>query len=317
MDGWIDGRLGVACSAGQTRCSFCTRAAEKAAEKIVITASRSEAMKSLPAAASSFKADSVVSTPTAATSNIADEVAFSARSETVDVDHETSDSDYGSDPDQELEFMQSSGGAQDMQSSGDAQNMQSLGDAQDMQSRRDEQDIYDVASNLSHSTTIEHQKAFDLYETRSNSWGRVCIPCSFIQEVRVDGPHSDCMQERHAESLKDMRLKVEFTRYIACWSCGQPQFICSNRGKGKCKQPDLLWHVCWTAYALDTKYKTQIIQSLGGPQVAINPDVRRNHKFLKWLGEKSFLFNLPVSNAARLTYQWLDRLEERCSKRFV
>lgn len=129
LDGWIDGRLGVACSAGQTRCSFCTRAAEKAAEKVVITASRSGAMKSLPAAASSSKADSVVSTPTAATSNIADEVAFSARSETVDVDHETSDSDYGSDPDQELVFMQSSGGAQDMQSSGDAQNMQSLGDA--------------------------------------------------------------------------------------------------------------------------------------------------------------------------------------------
>ena len=85
-----------------------------------------------------------------------------------------------------------------------------------MQLKRDEQNIYNVASNLSHITIMQMQTVFDLYETRINRWDYIYIPCSFTQIVRVDDSHPDCLRELYAVSLQDLRVKVQFARYIVC-----------------------------------------------------------------------------------------------------
>ena len=284
LNDWIDARLGVTYSEDGARCSFYARASKT----IHATARSVGEITRNAAVVDSSQANSRALTPVSTPNTVTNTTVSNALKNTDNVDDKASSSDdkalssnYNSNP------MQSTMSDQDLNF---------------MQLERDEQDIYDVANNLSHATTIQIQTAFNLYETRINRWDHICIPCSFTQTVRVDGSHPDYLRELHAVSLQDLRVKIQFARYIAYWTCDQPQYIYFNRERDNCKQPDLLWHVCWTACSLDTKYKSSIIQSLRGPQVDIDLDIRRKARYLKWLREKSSLFTLPTSNAARLIY---------------
>ena len=173
--------------------------------------------------------------------------------------------------------------------------------------------VYDVAAQLARSAAMDIEEARQCYEARLVKWGRACIPCSFARRQLVEGLHENCTQSSHASSLQRLRRGIRFAPYSACYSCGQPGFVCSRRGQSGCMQPWLLWHSCWTALWLDRACGPGLIALLGGPSLQ-NVDTEQScYLYFAWLGRKALLFRQEASNAARLLHQWLDRLEALCS----
>lgn len=161
--------------------------------------------------------------------------------------------------------------------------------------------------NISHN--IETQNCF----ARSVVyWGQACILCSFTSKSLIETDHSDCLQRLHAASLARLRLQLRFDKYIGCWRCGLPEFVCNRRGQQGCMQPQLLWHSCWTAVWLDRVHGPAMVTQLGGPDVS-GPDFEQSAaRYMGWLGKKQPLFGREASNAARLLHSWLNRLNELC-----
>ena len=112
-----------------------------------------------------------------------------------------------------------------------------------------------------------------------------------------------------------LRLSINFDRYIGCFKCGLPEFICSKRGKAGCRQPPLLYHACWTALCLDKRYGPRLLELLGGPSgEGLSPTSPMPASVIRWLGIKRRLGGEEICNAAYFLYHWFDRLESWCKK---
>lgn len=183
-------------------------------------------------------------------------------------------------------------------------------DAAMVEATKNEREVYDAAAAIARSGIMDQEAARQYYERRIVTWSRACMPCSYQRSQLVEGVHDDCVQSTHKETLDRLRRGVRFAYGAACWSCAQPRHICPPRpkGEGKCKQPWLVWHSCWTAVILAGSSGREMIQLLGGPLLGETEGITQ--QYLTWLGKKQGLFNRDASNAALLTNLWLDRMEQ-------
>lgn len=153
-----------------------------------------------------------------------------------------------------------------------------------------------------------------LYERRLAIWGRACILCSYLRRERVPFPYQGCMQSQFYESMSLFRRSVRFQPGIGCFRCGQPEFVCMQRGQAGCQFPWFVFHCCWVAVHQDYEYTVDLYSSLGGPALPSHAAVSSQH-FLRWVGQSRFIFGRHRgSNAVRLAYFWVDRLEQLCSE---
>ncbi len=110
-------------------------------------------------------------------------------------------------------------------------------------------------------------------------------------------------------------MGINFNCYIGCFRCGFPEFICTKRGKAGCRQPELLYHACWTALCLDKLYGPRLLELLGGPSgeelSAISPIPA---SVIQWLVIKWRVGGKELCNATYLLYHWFDRLENWCDQ---
>ena len=175
----------------------------------------------------------------------------------------------------------------------------------------------DTAALHARLESMEHAEAQALYEQRLAIWGRACILCSFLHRRRTPFPHQGCMQSHFADSLTRFRRSVRFDRGIGCFRCGQPELICQQKGRTGCHYPWLIFHCCWVALSQDPLYSIDLLRLLGGPDLsghASLPAVEQQTGYLQWISRRCLMFGrFPTSNAMRLAFFWIDRLESLTS----
>lgn len=171
---------------------------------------------------------------------------------------------------------------------------------------------------------MTNREAQQLYDDRVTAWSTACIPCSLAQRRMIVGNHADCIQDRHA--VARFRLGIHFDRYIGCWKCGQPLFICNPRSDGPCQKSLLLFQVCWYAMTNDSLASQDILHGVGAPirsglssytgtaqTSTVNGSTAIDASIIQWFGKKSSFYGHEACNAVQFTYQWLDRLQSLCS----
>jgi hypothetical protein len=171
-----------------------------------------------------------------------------------------------------------------------------------------EQQVYDRASAKVRTLNMNQADARELYVERMTRWVSACIPCSFLQRSLLELHHDRCTHP--VESRKRFRSALQMEPYSACYSCAQPQVICRQQGRRGCKFDEIVRTVCYTAMTLDSVEATRMITMMGGP--AVRGGDPFDDRFLLWLGKKVRMWGIEGSNAARLTEQWIDRLEAIC-----
>ena len=92
--------------------------------------------------------------------------------------------------------------------------------------------------------------------------------------------------------------------FAGCFSCYNPQIICSQQGQGGCQYPDLVMQACWAIYQKDT-WKEDILCQLGGEHVQSSET-----SYMLWLGQKRAIFGVEGSNAAWIAYHVFQSLLE-------
>lgn len=178
-----------------------------------------------------------------------------------------------------------------------------------------EEESYGAAASAVLNVEKLAELGLQCFERRVTEWGAACIPCSFYQRKQIEGTHTNCIQESYSRMIDKFRTSIKFDRFIGCFQCGLPKFICSQRGKRGCRQAQLLYHACWTALCLDTQYAPHMLQLLGGPPVErLSPANPIPTLVIRWLGKKQRIGGKKGCKASYLLYHWLDRLENRCDK---
>ena len=121
------------------------------------------------------------------------------------------------------------------------------------------------------------------------------------------------MQSHFADSLTRFRRSVKFDRGIGCFRCGQPELICQQKGQTGCQYPWLIFHCCWVAVSQDPIYFVDLLRLLGGPDLSGHTSlhaVEQQTGYLQWIGRRYLMFGrFPASNAMRMAFFWIDRLE--------
>jgi len=172
---------------------------------------------------------------------------------------------------------------------------------------------WDSAAHFTRLSTMDNAKGQSLYEDRLATWGRACILCSFERRQRVPSPHPDCMQTAFSDSLTQFRRSIRFDNGVGCFRCGQMMFICQQRGQAGCRFPWFIFHCCWVAVHRDYQLSSDLIKTLGGPDLSLHAVGETHPAYLQWLGRRCLLFGrMAGSNAVRLSYFWIDRLESLC-----
>ena len=170
-----------------------------------------------------------------------------------------------------------------------------------------QQKILIQARRLATMQAVDTARAITLYQDRVASWSYCCIPCSFTQKQQLYLPHARCTQSD--SSVAQFRRGIKFDPYIGCYECGQPLFICERVKNRRCTQSLLVFWVCMTAWDRDRASTAEILGLLQANQ-RLHVDNRAS--FQQWMGRKVRFFEGDVSNAARFTYYWLDRLHAVC-----
>ena len=132
--------------------------------------------------------------------------------------------------------------------------------------------------------------------------------CTIISKALLQGLNqASLLLLDDAASYRDIRERIRFDRFTACWGCGQPPFMCPNRSCA-CEGSPLIWKICWTLAYLDIHHGSDIVLLLGG--VLLLPLVCRPAAPIAyegfWVGKMMHLFAQQALQAARFTYQWLD-----------
>ncbi|KAL8689011.1 MAG: hypothetical protein Q9218_005217, partial [Villophora microphyllina] len=178
----------------------------------------------------------------------------------------------------------------------------------------EEEEAYDIAAQFARNEAMEKEECLMIYEQQLATWGRACILCSFDRKELIEGPHPDCMQETYEAALKQHRRTPRFDNGAACFHCAQPFFACKRSlNKGSCLQPWMAWHASWVACNLDDVYGPQLLAMLGAPQRPSGM-TQAAHRYQqgRWLGQASTLFDRRVSNMARVSFYWFDRMQSLC-----
>ena len=174
-------------------------------------------------------------------------------------------------------------------------------------------EVLQAAALLSRLGSMEAATAQALYEQRLAAWRRACILCSFQHRRPTSFPHPDCLQAHQHPSLTAFRRGVTFERGVGCFRCGQPGFVCQQRGRPGCRYPWFVFHCCWVALTQDTTHALEVIRTLGGPDLshaASSHAVEQHPDYLHWIGRRGLVFgHVPAANAMRLASVWIDRLE--------
>ncbi|KAL9606903.1 MAG: hypothetical protein Q9167_008121 [Letrouitia subvulpina] len=173
-----------------------------------------------------------------------------------------------------------------------------------------DEEAYDIAADLEESRTMDSMECRELFENTVNYWGAACIPCSFVKKELVEGSHNNCVQRPNKASLDQHRHQISFDSGIGCYRCAQPLVICRGGNRNKpCQQPWLAWHCSWTAYNLDKEYGHRLIGLLGGPEVSSGLEKARQSQYYRWLGFRTQLAGISLSNMGLLMFHWLAHLE--------
>ena len=127
------------------------------------------------------------------------------------------------------------------------------------------------------------------------------MACSFKAGRRVYGAHEDCVRDDMA--IRRLRRSIQFAKYIGCWTCGQPLFVCDRQRGQRCTQSFLVFDVCWAALEFDDSMSVEVLHALGAPVQSYVGDgdgsstVRNTSglhvdgALLRWFGEKSRLYS--------------------------
>ena len=178
-------------------------------------------------------------------------------------------------------------------------------------------DAWDAAALLARAELMDQADAQTWYEDRLAVWGRACILCSFHRRQRLPFPHPDCMQGQFAESIGSFRRAIRFDSGIGCFRCGQPSFICQQRGQAGCRYPWFVFHCCWVAATQGSSDALDLLCLLGGPDLSTSFTPHAGQlpaDYLRWLGRKRQVFGrFPAANAMYLASFWIDHLEQLVS----
>ncbi|KAI9776726.1 MAG: hypothetical protein M1816_005097 [Peltula sp. TS41687] len=127
------------------------------------------------------------------------------------------------------------------------------------------------------------------------------------------GPHVCSGNPEGRATYLRWRSTLRWARYIGCFQCGQPPWICTRRGATGtwCRYQDLVVPACWMAWHHHRDRIQTWWTSQGWAEGRAAPSDLDD--FQTWISRKTTLHNGEGSNAARLAEQmllWLDKQQE-------
>lgn len=156
------------------------------------------------------------------------------------------------------------------------------------------------------------QQNRDRYVRLLHLWRDRCFFCSdaygtpHIYHRGAPCPAADARDEYLKWRLSESRFK--FARFIGCYCCGQPQWLCVyggvRREYGKCQFRDMIMEMCVTRWEKDETWRQsghRVVTNLSG---AISRE-----QLWKWLSKKCRLWGEDASNAALMASEILFRAD--------